>query len=152
VPSLRIGLGLWCWALFWIFFWPSSRIGHIPFPVTTAKLLGDFYNNRRSAVNSFPRFAYSSLSLCCANTICSAIHTLPKGEAQRTKKKNPRKLCIGATNSPRFAYRSGERSPASPIRQRPRSAKNISCGSYIAPILLALHRLHCFAYWSRTRL
>jgi hypothetical protein len=29
-----------------------------PFLVSTAKLLGDFYNNRRSAANSCPRFAY----------------------------------------------------------------------------------------------
>jgi hypothetical protein len=44
-----------------------------PFPVSTAKLLGDFFNNRRSAANSYPRFAYSFLfffsPLCCTNTI-----------------------------------------------------------------------------------
>jgi hypothetical protein len=34
-----------------------------PFPVSTAKLLGDFYNNRRSTANSFPRFAYSFVVL-----------------------------------------------------------------------------------------
>ncbi len=34
-----------------------------PFPVSTAKLIGDFYNNRRSAANGYPRFAYSFVSL-----------------------------------------------------------------------------------------
>jgi hypothetical protein len=30
-----------------------------PFPVTTAKLIGEFYNNRQSAAHGCPRFAYS---------------------------------------------------------------------------------------------
>jgi hypothetical protein len=30
-----------------------------PFPVSTAKLIGDFYNNRQSAANGYPGFAYS---------------------------------------------------------------------------------------------
>ncbi len=34
-----------------------------PFPVSTAKLIGDFYNNRQSAANRYPRFAYSFVSL-----------------------------------------------------------------------------------------
>jgi hypothetical protein len=34
-----------------------------PFPVSTAKLLGDFYNNRWSAANSSPRFTYSFIFL-----------------------------------------------------------------------------------------
>jgi hypothetical protein len=33
------------------------------FPVSTAKLIGAFYNNRQSAANSCPRFAYSFVSL-----------------------------------------------------------------------------------------
>jgi hypothetical protein len=56
----------------------------LTFPVSTSKLLGDFYNNRQSAANNFPRFAYSLIFLCCANTIGPAIHTPPIGEAQRT--------------------------------------------------------------------
>jgi hypothetical protein len=59
-----------------------------PFLVTTAKLLGEFYNNRRSAENRCPRFAYSFVSLCCANTIGPAIRTAPVGKAQRIKKKS----------------------------------------------------------------
>ncbi len=34
-----------------------------PFPVTTAKLIGEFYNNRRSAAHGCPRFAYSFVLL-----------------------------------------------------------------------------------------
>jgi hypothetical protein len=34
-----------------------------PFPVSTAKLIGDFYNNWQSAANSCPSFAYSFVSL-----------------------------------------------------------------------------------------
>ncbi len=34
-----------------------------PFPVSTEKLLGDFYNNRRSTAISFPRFTYSFVVL-----------------------------------------------------------------------------------------
>jgi hypothetical protein len=34
-----------------------------PFPVSTVKLLGDLYNNRRSTENSYPRFAYSFIFL-----------------------------------------------------------------------------------------
>jgi hypothetical protein len=34
-----------------------------PFLVSTAKLIGDFYNNRRSAANSYPHFAYFFVSL-----------------------------------------------------------------------------------------
>jgi hypothetical protein len=81
-----------------------------PFPVTTAKLICEFYNNRRSAVNQCPRFAYSLCSLCCTNTIGAAIRSPLIGEAQQIKK-NPRKLLIGAANSPRFAYWRSEGAP-----------------------------------------
>jgi hypothetical protein len=33
-----------------------------PFPLSTEKLLGEFYYNRRIAANTFPRFAYSCVS------------------------------------------------------------------------------------------
>jgi hypothetical protein len=54
------------------------------FPVSTAKLIGDFYKNRQSALNSYPRFAYSFVFLICANTIGAAIPTPLIGEVQRT--------------------------------------------------------------------
>ncbi len=34
-----------------------------PFPVSTAKFIGNFYNNRRSTAISCPRFTYSFVSL-----------------------------------------------------------------------------------------
>jgi hypothetical protein len=34
-----------------------------PFPVSTAKLIGEIYNNRRSAAKRCPRFAYSFVAL-----------------------------------------------------------------------------------------
>jgi hypothetical protein len=56
-----------------------------PFPVITAKLLGDFYNNRRSALRIVIRASpILSFSFCCTNTIGAAIRTPLIGEAQRT--------------------------------------------------------------------
>ncbi len=47
-----------------IFFFRRRLVLHIfPFPVSTEKIFGDFYNNRRSAANSFPRLAYSFVVL-----------------------------------------------------------------------------------------
>jgi hypothetical protein len=60
---LRIGLGLWQWALFEFLIRRHRVLNIFPFPVSTAKLLGDFYINRRSAANSQPRFAYSFVFL-----------------------------------------------------------------------------------------
>ncbi len=41
---------------------PRLELNTFPFPVSKAKLLGDFYNNMRSAANLCPRFAYSFVS------------------------------------------------------------------------------------------
>jgi hypothetical protein len=71
--------------------------------VSTAKLAGNFYNNRQSAANRCLRFACSFVSFMLRNAIGAAIHTLPVCEVQRTKN-NPRKLLIGAENSLLFAY------------------------------------------------
>jgi hypothetical protein len=77
-----------------------------------------------------------SFSLYSTNTIGPAIRAPPIGEAQRTLK-NPRKLLIGATNSPRFAYRCGERSPALPISAR----------CHAPPIFLAVAAIQRQYYW-----
>jgi hypothetical protein len=79
----------------------------IKFPVSTAKLAGDFYNNRQSAANRCLHFAILSFPLCCANIIGVAIPTPPLGAAHLIKK-NQRKFLIGAANSLRFAYWRGE--------------------------------------------
>jgi hypothetical protein len=49
-------------------------------------------------------------SLCCANTICTAIHAPLIGEVQQINK-NLRKQLIGAGNVPLFAYWRGEGAP-----------------------------------------
>ncbi len=65
-------IGANCWVLAW-----DCGAGHyfdfllcrcltldiFPFPVTTAELIGEFYNNRRSAAHGCPRFAYSFVFL-----------------------------------------------------------------------------------------
>jgi hypothetical protein len=78
-----------------------------PFPVGTAKLKGEFYNNRQSAANSYPRFAYSFVSFMLRQyyRLCDSYSANRRSAAN---KKNPRKLVIGAANSPRFAYMRGK--------------------------------------------
>jgi hypothetical protein len=103
--SLRISLGLWRWHYFEFLFRRRFVLNIFPFLVSTAKLLGDFYNNRLSTAKIVIRASPILLfSLYCANTIGAAIRTPLIGEAQRTKK-NPRKLHIGTTNSPCFEVR-----------------------------------------------
>jgi hypothetical protein len=63
------------------------------FPVSTANLLGDFYNKRQSAANSFLRFSYSFVFL--SSTIGPAIRTPPIGIAQRTLKKQTKHFLLG---------------------------------------------------------
>jgi hypothetical protein len=58
------------------------------FPVSTAKLLGDFYNNMQIAANNLPHFAYSFVFLMCANAIGPVICTPPTGKAQKIYKKS----------------------------------------------------------------
>ncbi len=86
-----------------------------PFPVSTAKLLGDFYYNRRSAGNSFPRFAYSFVFLMLHQYYWSC-DSYSANRRSAANIKNLQKVCIGATNSPRFAYRCSEHFSASPFR------------------------------------
>jgi hypothetical protein len=46
-----------------VFFRRRLVLKIFPFPVSTEKILGVFYNNRRSAANNFSRFAYSFVVL-----------------------------------------------------------------------------------------
>jgi hypothetical protein len=74
-----------------------------PFQVTTAKLIGEFCNNRRSAAHGCPRFTYSfvfhMLRHCYWRWRSAA------------KKKILRKLLIVAVNLLRFAYWRSEGAP-----------------------------------------
>ncbi len=72
-----------------------------PFPVTTAKLIGEFYNNRRARRMDVCASPILSCSLYCANTIGAAIRVPLIGEAQRIIK-NPRNQLIGAANAHHF--------------------------------------------------
>jgi hypothetical protein len=57
-----------------------------PFPVTIAKLIGEFYNNRRSAAHGCPRFAYSFVFVMLRQYYwrCDSFPLI--GEAQQIKK------------------------------------------------------------------
>jgi hypothetical protein len=61
--SVGIGLGLRRWAYFQVFIRRQLVFNIFPFPVSKAKFIGDFYNNRRSAAISCQRFACSFGSL-----------------------------------------------------------------------------------------
>jgi hypothetical protein len=109
-----------------------------PFPVTTAELIGEFYNNRRSAAHGCPRFAYSFMFLMLRqyNWRCDSYSAIRRSAANMKIRKN---LIIDAAKASRFAYK----------RRVQRSANNIF---YIAPIVLVLSRSYRFTYSSRTRL
>ncbi len=89
-------------------------------------------------------------SLCCTNTIGAVIHAPLIGEVQRINK-NPRKQLICAANAPLFPLRGGERARFAYKGRAQCSAINMSCAVYIEPILLALRRSYCLAYFFRTR-
>jgi hypothetical protein len=74
-----------------------------PFSVTTAKLLGEFYNNRRSAAHGCPHFAYSFVLLMLRQYYWRCDPFSPNRRSAANEK-NPQKLLIGAANSPCFTY------------------------------------------------
>jgi hypothetical protein len=61
-----------------------------PFPVSTAKLIGDLYNNRRSAANGYLRFAYSFVSLMLRQYYlsCNSYSTNRRSVANKKIRKN----------------------------------------------------------------
>jgi hypothetical protein len=75
-----------------------------PFPVTTAKLIGEFYNNRRSTANQCPRFVYSFVFLTLRQYYWRCNPFSANRRSAANSKKYPRKLLIGAVNLPSFAY------------------------------------------------
>jgi hypothetical protein len=77
------------------------------FPVSTAKLKGDFYNNRQSAANSCPCFVYYFVSLMLRQYYWSC-DSFSANMQSAANERNPQKLLSGATESPRFAYWRGE--------------------------------------------
>jgi hypothetical protein len=61
-----------------------------PFPVGKVKLTGKFYNNRQSAVNSYPRFAYSFVSLMLRQYYWSCDLYSANRRSAASKKKSPK--------------------------------------------------------------
>jgi hypothetical protein len=57
-------------------------------PIRTAKLIGNFWINRRSTAKLFPCFDYSSVSLCCDITISVAIFTSLTSKMQQIEEKS----------------------------------------------------------------
>jgi hypothetical protein len=108
-----------------------------PFPVTTAKLIGKFYNNRQTAAHGCPRFAYSFvfLMLCQYYWRCDLFSANRRGAANKKKIREnfllALRICsaspISAKKAPRFAFEHREQ----------RSANN---AFYIVPLQLALRR------------
>jgi hypothetical protein len=94
-----------------------------PFPVSTAKLLGNLYNNRRSAAKSYPRFAYSFVFLMLRQYYwrCDPF------SANRRSAANFKK-------SAKTSYRRCEFAALRLLAQRRRTASPLSAGSDVAPI------------------
>ncbi len=85
-----------------------------PFPVTIAKLIGEFYNNRQSAAHGCPRFAYSFVFVMLRQYYWRC-DSFSANRWSAANNKNPRKLLIGAANSPRFAFKRRERRSANTV-------------------------------------
>jgi hypothetical protein len=111
------------------FFFFCLRLGFniFPFPVTTAKLIGEFYNNRRSAANWCPRFAYSFVLLMLRQYYwrCDSYTANRRSTANM---KNLRKSYYWRCESPPLRLKA----------RRTRTASPKSAGRDAAPILLAV--------------
>jgi hypothetical protein len=84
---LSIGLGLWRWALFSSLIHRRLLFNIFPFLVSTAQLIGDFYDNRQSAANSYLRFAYSFVSRMMSqyNWSCDSFSANRRSAANKKK-------------------------------------------------------------------
>ncbi len=120
-----------------------------PFPVTTAKLIGKFYNNRRSAARGCSHFACSFVFLMLRQYYWRCdLYAANRWSAANKHKSKYNLLAlrmllaspIGLESMTRFAYE----------RRAQRSANNINCAVFTASILLALRRSYRLTYFSRT--
>jgi hypothetical protein len=114
-------------ALGFIFNLLSSCLNIFSFPVSTAKLIGDFYNNKRSTANSCLRFTYSFVSLMLHQYYWSCHSYSANRQSTANKKMRENFLLVlqicpalpmGMANIPRFARK----------RRGQRSANNLSYG------------------------
>jgi hypothetical protein len=98
-----------------------------PFTVTTAKLTGKFYNNRQSAANLCPRFAYSFVLLILRQYYWRCVlYTANRRSAANMK--NPRKSYYWLCKS----------TPLYLKMRRTHTTSPISAGRNAAPIILAV--------------
>jgi hypothetical protein len=103
----------------------------LPFPVSTAKLIGEYYNNRRSTVKRSPCFAYSfGFLMVCQYYWCCDSHP-----ANRWSVANMKKL-------QKSYYWHCECAPLHLKAQRVRPASPISAERNTAPIILAPYVFH----------
>jgi hypothetical protein len=108
---------------------PSSCDEHI-------SISGQYSKISRLSVAKGVSTLYPILScpFFCTNTTGPAIHSPQPGKAQQIKKN----ILIGTAKAPRIAY-----------KRMQHSRNNFSCIFCIEQILLVLHRLYCFTYYSR---
>ncbi len=98
-----------------------------PFQVCTAKLIGEFYNNRQSAANRCPRFAYPFVSHMLRQYYqCCDSYSANRRSAANMQ--NPRKSSYWSCKSALLHLKA----------QRKRTASPLSTGSNAAPIILAV--------------
>jgi hypothetical protein len=94
-----------------------------PFPVTTAKLIGEFYYNRRSVAHGSPRFAYSFVFLMLRQYYWRCDPYSANGRSAANEKK-----------SAKTSYWRCEFAALRLLAQRRRPASPLSAGSDVAPI------------------
>jgi hypothetical protein len=102
-----------------------------PFPVTTAKLIGEFYNNRQSAVYGCPRFAYSFVFLMLRQYYwrCESYSA-------------NRRIAANMKNPWKSFYWCYESAPLRLKARRTRTASPISVGRNAAPTILAVFSIY----------
>ncbi len=111
-----------------------------PFPVSTAKLIGNLCNNRRSAAQRYPGFTYSVVFLmlrqyywCCDSYVANTV-----GGVRRIQLKSAK--VIGAVSVPRFIHkRRGKRSASK--TGWPLHSSNPTSATALIPIPLLLLNL-----------
>jgi hypothetical protein len=91
-----------------------------PFPDTTVKLIGEFYNNRRSATHGCRGFAYSFVFVMLRQYYCRCDPFFANRRSAAKKKirenfllalRNCRASPIGVAKLPRFTYWRSEGAP-----------------------------------------
>jgi hypothetical protein len=117
-------------SIIWLLIRHCLVLNIIPFPVSTAKLTGEFYNNRRSVVHRCSSFTYSFASLILSQYYwcCDSYSANRRSTANM---KILQKYYNWRCKSAPLHLKAWRVRPASPI----------SAGSHAAPILLAVYSI-----------